>query len=212
MKALNIILVLLTIFILGCKKEDKKIVLTTNYVNSDLVDEYFFIDGSYWIYENQSSQIDSITVESTANDFNLIPCPHACPNRKQSQDEYFSMELKNQTQNKMYNYYLLHGHMKKNGGGSYCELGQPIFIYNTNVGYEFNCVTVTEKYDSLFVLYTFYYNVTKMSLMAEEQYQQEFEYNTDLYFSPNIGLVKIVTHDTINGTETWNLKRYQIEQ
>ena len=202
----------MTIITLGCNKGDDKIIVTTDYVDSDLIDEYFFTNGTYWIYENQSSQIDSITVESTANDFNLIPCPHGCPNKKQSQYEYFSMELKNHTQNYTYNYYFLNKHIKKNGGGDYCELGQPILTYNRDIGYEFNGITVTEKYDSLLVLDNYYYNVTKMSLTAEEQYQLEYEYNTDLYFSPNIGLIKKETHDTINGMEIWNLKRYHIEQ
>ena len=71
---------------------------------------------------------------------------------------------------------------------------------------------MTEKYDSLVVLDNTFYEVTKMSLLADEQYQPEFEFDTDLYFSPNIGLIKKEVHDTISGLKTWNLVRYHIEK
>jgi len=190
MKIKIFIYILFAILFLGCDREkDVPIVVTTHYVDSALLAEYYFDRGSYWVYTNQLMHFDSVFILNTAQGMNRIPCPHGCPGGKVSQYEYYKMDLKSQFKGQ-YNYYFLGGHIKKNGGGQWGELGQPIFFYNANVGDEFNGVTVTAKYDSLLVENKNYYEVTKTHVTADEQYQQEFDFNTDLYFSANIGLIK----------------------
>lgn len=56
-----------------------------------------------------------------------------------------------------------------------------------------------------------FYDVEIMTITANKQYQNEFEFNTDFFFSPHIGIIRKVTHDTVNGLETWNLKQYNIK-
>lgn len=56
-----------------------------------------------------------------------------------------------------------------------------------------------------------FYNVEKMYVQADKQYQNEFEYDRCFYFAPSIGIVRTVINDTVNGTITWDLKNYNIQ-
>ena len=93
------------------------------------------------------------------------------------------------------------------------ENGQTIFKYDAAIDESFNGATVIAHIDTLNILGNMYYGVTKMNISADSQsqFQQEFIYDTDLYFSENIGLVKKEVFDTINGNQVFNLKRYNIK-
>ena len=102
--------------------------------------------------------------------------------------------------------------IKYNGGGNWGQEGQPIYTWNREIGESSGGLALITKYDSLEILDSIFYNVDLMTITAEEQFQTEFEFNTDFYFSPYIGVIRKVIHDTINGTKTWNLKRYDVKK
>lgn len=112
----------------------------------------------------------------------------------------------------MFNHYLAFNSIKYNGGGDWGQEGQPIFLLNQEEGYFFNGLLVGEKLDSLLILNEMFYEVQKMSVETDLQFQNEFEYDTDFYFSESVGIVRIVIHDTTNGMRTWNLTRRHLEQ
>ena len=202
----------LIIILLGCNKEKRvPIEYTTHYVDSTLLAEYLFNSGSFWIYEDQTTNSDSVFVIGVEHDVIDIPCPHGCPGGKVDRYEYYNMVMNSFYQTGTFNLYFMFGSVRLNGGGEYGQNGQPVLSYYANIGDEFNGATVAAKYDSLLVLDKYYYNVTKMSISVENQYQQEFEYDTDLYFAPDIGLIKNEVYDTVSGVKTWNLVRYHIE-
>lgn len=122
------------------------------------------------------------------------------------------MNLLDVTKSIVSNYYYMSDYIKLNGGGDYSEKGQPIFMYNESVNYEFNGAQIIAKIDTLTILGKVYNNITKIKITASEQYQHEFSYDTYLFFVDNYGLIRQEINDTINGYETWNLKRYLIVQ
>lgn len=185
---------------------------TYYYVDSALMAEYLFNSGTYWIYENQLSGSDSIFVIGVEHDMIDIPCPHGCPGGVVKRYEYYNMVLNSYFQTGTFNLYFMFNYVRLNGGGEYGQNGQACLLSNPNIGYEFNGVTVSGKFDSLLVLDRYCHNVTKMSISAINQYQHEFEFDTDLYFAPNIGLIRKTIYDTISGDETWDLAHCNIEK
>ena len=200
------IIILVIVISFSCKKEDSLPETTYEYVSTELKSKFLFHKDSYWLFENHKSGIDSITLVNVETGFTQ-PCPHnGCP-----RNEFFTLTYQNQTQNISYNHYYYSNFIRYNGGGNWGENGQPIYLLNRNTGYEFNGLLVGEKYDSLEVSSLFYYNVEKFTIIAKDQYQNEFDFDTDLFFSPHIGIIRMVINDTINGPETWDLIRYKIE-
>jgi hypothetical protein len=51
-----------------------------------------------------------------------------------------------------YNHYYLSDFIRYNGGGSWGEYGQPIYLLDREFGYEFNGLLVSEKIDSILIL------------------------------------------------------------
>jgi len=128
------------------------------------------------------------------------------------------MYFKNMSTGDGFNYFFFHDFISFNGHPNSIrypqyENGQTIFKYDAAIDESFNGATVIAHIDTLNILGNMYYGVTKMNISADSQsqFQQEFIYDTDLYFSENIGLVKKEVFDTINGNQVFNLKRYNIK-
>lgn len=205
-----LISILALALLIGCKKESKEITYYTTYVNTAMLTKYFFKPGTYWVYEDQSNFNDSVIVTGGTNGFTTIPCPHGCPGGVITRYEYYEMNLFDFTNNITSNHYYMSNYIKLNGGGEYGQLGQPIFMYDRAVNYSFNGAKVIDKYDSMTVSGIKYYNITKMKITASLQFQKEFLFDTYLYFADNFGIIKKEINDTINGYQTWNLKRSHI--
>jgi len=205
-----LIFILAVTSILSCKKDSTEVTYYTTYMNAAMLTKYFFKPGTYWVYENQNSLLDSVIVTSDTNGFTTIPCPHGCPGGIITRDEFYKMNLLDITNNIASNYYYMSDYIKLNGGGEYSQEGQPVFIYEKPVDYSFNGATVVDKYDSMNVLGTKYYDITKMKITASLQFQREFVFDTYLYFAANFGIIKKEIDDSIKGYQTWNLKRSRI--
>ena len=199
---------LLTVF--SCKKGEHKIEHRYAYVDDSLLANYFFPEGSYWVYKDQNNQIDSIVNSVNTNGFTTTPCPHGCPSGIINNTEFYKMTLKNVTKNESFNYYFTSNYIRLNGGGNYSELGQPIFIYNETLNHEFNGATTIEKLDVFELNGVSFQNVTKVKITYAEQYQNEFRFDTDLYFAEKIGLIKQTVYDTINGVNDIELIRFKV--
>lgn len=190
----------------SCKKDETQNRITRSYLNESLKEHFSFNESSYWIYQNQSMNIDSVVVSNYKTGFTTVCQLDFC-----NEEEYIKLTFKNVTQGTSYNHYLLSNYIKYNGGGDWGQYGQPIFLLEGDEGYEFNGLVVSQKFDSLFVLNKMYYEVEKMSIEADMQYQNEFQFNRDFYFVPSVGIIRTVIHDTTNGAIIWDLKNYNIE-
>lgn len=197
--------ILLMLTLVSCKK-DPGSQTSYSYLSETLKSDYSFHEGSYWVYQDQAMNIDSIVLVNVETGFTST-----CPDNGCSRREFIKLNFENITQGITFNHYLLSHFIRYNGGGTWGQNGQPIFILDRDEGYEFNGLVVGQSPDSLVVLSETYYDVDKMSVVAENQLQIEFDYDVDFYFTPSIGVVKYVEYDTLDGTKTWELKNYHID-
>lgn len=190
----------------ACKKDNPKSQVSYSYINDELKTNYSFNPNSYWVYENQNSNIDSVVLTHQETGFTSI-----CPQNDCTQKEYITLTFKSMSRGISFNHYLLSNFIRYNGGGTFGQHGQPIHILNGDQGDQFNGLVVGEVFDSLQISHTMYYNVEKMTVQADHQFQKEFDYDRDFYFAPSIGIVRTVIHDPVKGAIPWDLKRYHIE-
>jgi hypothetical protein len=195
------------LLLISCRndKEDKP-----NYVPlSESIKPYKFKTGSYWIYVNDTTgDWDSIRVTSIEND--LYWCPPPMHGSLGQQYEYYKINLENFRTFETYNDYLTSYWIKRNGGGQYGELGQPIFMANEEIGEEFNGMEIIDKLPAMEILGNTFFNVDKIKITATNQYQIEFEYDTYLYYSNTIGLIKWETDFGEGNIESWSIKRWNV--
>ena len=197
-----IYLVFILIFI-GCRKDTTETVNYT-YLDESLKSKFSFNEGSYWIYQDQLQNIDSVVLTIKENGFT-----HSCPGC--SRNEFIELIYTSQKNGTDFNHYLMADFIRYNGGGDFGQNGQPIYITKREEGYEFNGLIVGKVLDSLVILNATFYNVEKMSVQADSQYQREFEFDTDIYFAPMVGIIREVIFDSINGTTTRDLKRFNLK-
>lgn len=205
----------LTLFLIGftiisCNKEDTVDEINYSYL-SESIKPFKFMAGTYWIFQNDSTEIlDSIVVISTENDFYWSP--PSIQGQAGGKSEYFQMNLKSFLTLDIYNDYLTNYYIKRNGGGDYGENGQPIYLANRDIGTEFNGMTIIAKYESLTINSNTFENIVETKITDSLQYQPMFDNNTYLYFSDSIGLIKKVT-DLGNGNyDSWSIKKWNLKK
>ena len=204
MRYLVVVIIILTVA--SCKKEETETQDNKANMDVELKNGFAFNQGSYWVYQDQSMNTDSIVLSNSETGFTWTCPDNACPKY-----EYIELTFENVSQDFEFNHYLMLDFMRYNGGGSFGSEGQPIYLLNSEEGHEFNGLLVGEKFDSLTILNEVFYDVEKMTVLSDIQFQDEFDFDRDFYFAPSIGIVRTVIHDTTNGTVTWDLKNYSIE-
>jgi len=183
--------------------------LTKYFYLSNSLTPYKFKTGSYWIYENDStSTLDSVVVTSTENDFYWSPpSVHGQPGTKY---EFYKINLKSFATSQTYNDYLTNSYIKRNGSGDYGQNGQPIFMANRDTGTIFNGMKIIAKFPTMTINSNSFINVVETKITASQQYQPMFSYDTYLYFTDTIGLIKKVTDLGSSNLESWSIKRWAV--
>lgn len=182
---------------------------TTRLIEASLK-PYLFKTGSFWIFENDSTgSLDSIVVISTEHDSYWCPPPvHGAPGQKH---EYYKITKENFSNSEIFNDFMDHSHIRRNGGGSFGELGQPIFMAGEEVGAGYNGMEIIDIIPKLVINGNTFTDVSQVKITATEQYQQEFEYDTYLYFTDSIGIIKQEVMKDSENIESWSLKRWTVE-
>jgi hypothetical protein len=169
----------------------------------------FVFESGYWVYRDTlNNDIDSITLTNCIHNY-VSPNP-ACPDYQ----EYFLMEFYSHSYDYSYNEYLITQFWKRNGGGYYGELGQPImhigqYQQYPEVGNGFNGYEIIDIIDIIEVSGSVYYDVVVSRVYEEQQYQYDFEYNTDLYFAPGVGIIREEYIDDLGNDHVWDLINYE---
>lgn len=204
MKAKLCFLLFSAILFTSCKKQDIPFTPWVLDMNQQLKAQFQFKEGSYWIYEDQNSIRDSVFVSQYETGTTDVHPNNAVPS-----SEFVKINL-NSAVRGSWNYYLFIDFVRINGGGQWGQEGQPIYILERDSAFQFNGLTIGASFDSLEIDNTTYYDVELMHVDAETQFQPEYQFDTDLYFAPNIGVIREISYDTISGTRTWDLKRFEI--
>ena len=166
--------------------------------------------NSYWVYSNDSTGVqDSVSVLSTETGM-IWTIPQVHGQGGGIQYEYYKINLKSYLNNIYYNNFILNNFMKINGGGTYGQEGQPIYMANSAIGTSFNGMEISNKLNSLTVSGVTFNNITKIKITASNQYQHEFTNDTYLYYVDTVGLIKKETLLGLNNIESWSIKHWKI--
>ena len=80
----------------------------------------------------------------------------------------------------------------------------------SDIGTEFNGMRIIAKFPSLTFNNITFNNVVETKITASRQYQIVYFYDTYLYFSDSVGLIRKIT-DLGNGNlESWSIKRWTV--
>lgn len=176
---------------------------------------YLFNDSSYWIYQNTSSlEIDSQVV--------FYSCRYTRPTGKPASGCEVPLTYE-------WNYYVeQHVYGDIDSFAFTCIAPYKFYYFSRpftistptllrmqigdldmNEGDNNETITFLEQYDSLVIGDSTYSNVSVFHILAVAQPVAAFPYEMDLYFAPNIGIVRKVEYNTPSGTQMWDLVRYR---
>lgn len=199
---------------LQCHKDDKP------SADQTLETEYRYIQesikpfevktNSYWVYKNDSTGVqDSVSVLSTETGM-IWTTPQVHGQGGGTLSEYYKINLKSYLNNTFYNNFILNDFMKRNGGGTWGQDGQPIYIANSAVGTTFNGMEISSKLNTLNINGITFNNITKVKITAANQIQPEFSNDTYLYYVDTVGLIKKEIVLGLNNIESWSIKHWKI--
>lgn len=224
MRKQSVFLLALIISVASCKKQmDEQICHPENFIRrlkvADVVMPYIFKEGSFWVYTNQQTLVeDSITLLSGIDTFFTTTI---CSTYIDTCD-FHKQYLKSWTLNYQYSELIQQIAITRNsiiqGGEFYADsfkmkyFGQIIYYHSDNRDLTDRGIHGTEYFTTYDIGGHTFQNVTEYKIKASEQIQNEFDFDTHLYFSPNYGIIKKEIFDTVNGTQTWNLKSWNIIQ
>jgi hypothetical protein len=198
------------IFLNSCSKHDSQETNTwqsTTYYLADSLKPYMFKEGSYWVYENDSTHIlDSVSVISTERSFFLQTIAHEGAN----QVEYYKINLHDFRDTVNYYDYLSNSTIRKNSGGENC-LGQPVFYLVSAFSHCCCCgLYYLDAFSSLNINGNTFNDVKQFKIKVAEQCGSNFINDTYYYYKDGIGVVRKQFDDGNGNIDTWSLKRWHV--
>lgn len=176
---------------------------------------YQILSGSYWIFENDSTGFtDSIVVISIEHDFFWSQPPLHSSNG--AKDEFYKINLKNFTTSETYYDFIVRSCIKRykeDGGGEYevfGEYGQPVLLINSTAGSIFGTMQIISKIPTLTINSNTFNNVTEVKITASLNSAPIFPYDTYLYYSDSIGIIKKVVDFGNSNLGSWSIKRWNV--
>jgi len=177
----------------------------TIYVNPYYKANYIFQEG-FWVYRDTlTGETDSCSLESVHHGF-YSPNPVFTDYREFYKVWYFSHST-----GTTYNDHFMDYLWRINGGGEWGELGQPVMMvnyYGPMMG-GYNGYEILAILDSIVLQNYVFYNAAWSHIEEEEQYQPEFEFDTDLYYVPGVGLARKEYTDDNLVHHVWELMNYE---
>lgn len=168
-------------------------------LDDELVLDYLFQRGSTWIYENQLGERDTVLLYAST-----IGATSANPKITCSRQIWYDQDYLSSYEGG-FNYYLSFRTIRLMGGGLFGSAGQAVGGIPSSQSVP---VPVFETFE---VRGETFSNVSHYVAAADPDIQHVVEYDTDYYWAPKIGLVQKVVHDSVNGTQTWDLVAYDLQ-
>lgn len=195
-----IILFVLMISFLGCRKEEETKISNTSRISKSLY-PFVFDKGSYWIYkEANSSILDSLEVQTISRDSFAAPPTH--PGQGvQWYEEFYTVKYHSSLTGKFEE--QLFGNVISRG----LYHGGVVFLASKKVGDKTMNAEVIDVLDTLTIEKRTYKQVVKMKILEDLYLAGNF----NLYFADSVGLIK--KERTVNDeiTETWNLIEFKTD-
>lgn len=169
----------------------------------------YVFESGYWVYrDTATNQTDSISLVSCIHNY-INPNP-AIPDYQ----EYYKMNFYSHSFGYNFNEFIITHYWKRNGGGEWGQLGQPVmhieqFANYPEVGNGFNGYQIMNIFPSYEVNGVEFFNVVWSRVFESQQYQHEFDYDTDLYFAPGVGIIRKAWVDDLGINHVWDLINWE---
>ncbi len=206
-KIKHITWILVAVILVSCKKETEEYYgYCFEYISSS-IKPYMFKNGSYWVYENDSTHIlDSIVVTSTTHSFFS---PYPSKGGPALSVEYYKINLHDFFNSSDFDDFIFNSYINRNADANTASFGQPILFTNDTIGYS-NCgAYLWDTLTTLNIYGNTFNKIKVMKVIADEQNYHYFSNDTYLYYSDSIGLIRKVI-DLGSSTESWSLKRWNV--
>ena len=205
-KIVFIIFFPLTLF--SCKKNKEETPIFYEKISSALT-PYMFKNGSYWVYENDSTfALDSISLTSIMHDYFWQP-PSSPGSDNRTKIEYYKINLHDFLSSHDYDDFLFAGIITRNGNEN-PTYGQPIFVSFGAIGSSLDGAYVWDTINSINIGGNVYTKVREMKIVSSEQIDHEFLHDTYLFYRDSIGIIKKVIDLGGGNKESWSLKRWKV--
>lgn len=183
--------------------------LTSHYISSSMYG-FMFNVGTYWIYENDSTQkLDSIVVTNIKQGFFYTP-PQSSGTGPTSKVEYFKIVYFSYKDSINYNDFIFSNLMTRDGNES-PKFGQPVLLRNYYIGYKLYGTEIIDTNSNINLFGNNFADVEEMKVNYSEQRDYAFSKDTYLYYKDSIGLIRKV-YDSGNGNfDSWSLKRWNVK-
>lgn len=169
----------------------------------------FVFESGYWVYrDSATNELDSVSLVNCVHNF-IYPNP-AIPDYQ----EYYKMNFYSHSFNYSFNEFIITNYWKRNGGGEWGQLGQPVmhigqYANYPEVGNGFNGYQIMDIFPSYEVNEIEFSDVVWSRVFENQQYQHEFDYDTDLYFAPGVGIIRKAYVDDQGVNHAWDLVNWQ---
>lgn len=198
---------LLIILLFSCKKDAEEQVQGPTEIDKELIDHYIFNPGSYWVYQDMFNNIDSIFLDEK-----IVGVTDPCSNDTCERYNYTKLLFSNSRQDSSFNYYYKESFIRLNGGGVWGQNGQPIYEVDSYLFIGYEGLMLTSRIEQMEVSGITYHDILVYSVKVDYQAADEFKYDTDMYFAPDIGLIRKITYDPNLGVQFWDLISYHLEE
>lgn len=209
--------VFILVIMSSCKKEQDTIpqAATTPVDVNRYIDEniypYKFKQGTYWVYQNDSTGIlDSLFTDSVSTGFFVsTPGVHGAGS---IETEYYKMHIHDVSASLYFNQMLHSNVMSKNFSGDWSNgfHGQPVYQSNSAVGEGYSGMMIYAKFLSMTVNSHTFDHVDEVKITAAEQPDPQFDHDTYLYYCDSVGLIKKEIVLAPGNIESWSLKRWHV--
>lgn len=169
----------------------------------------YVFESGYWVYrDTATNEFDSISLVNCIHNF-IYPNPV-----NPHYEEYYKMNFYSHSFNYSFNEFIITNYWKRNGGGEWGQLGQPVmhigqYANYPEVGNGFNGYQIMDIFPSYEVNGIEFSEVVWSRVFENQQYQHEFDYDTDLYFAPGVGIIRKAYVDDLGVNHVWDLVNWQ---
>lgn len=199
------LLAIISLVILCTNSCKKNYIYNYQYVLSD-TKKYIFMPGSKWIYKSDiSNTYDTVFCLSLIKDTLITDWVSYKGYNNRILDEYYKMILKHSNNNSIETHYFSLVFDRVNGEINENRIyGQYYLDTDSNITTEsFN--GFVKLIDTTIIVNTINYNTIHNKIIVADQTHHIYDFDTDLFFVKNIGLVK--RYDQYEG---WSLVSYNV--
>lgn len=214
MRCKNLISILITCFFclsqLSCKHPKPTACDKTWYVEiKEPLKHYLFQPGSYWVYKHENDGTIDTIKEVFLVDSLWFPTTWS-PNFPDTIFQLCYIKYNNINMNKLFSEEIIDmGIARSDSVGVGIYPSQVLFAYSDTL-YAGHTYQYVEQIPTMTVNGAIYDNVRHFKTVGNNVSTTFFQYDTELYYASDVGLIKYLIHDSQNGDQTFSIITHEV--